>query len=121
MKKRLIWLGVILVVLCLAVIAVVVPSVRSWVRDSSAFGSMYSWLRTNLYDIYYALRYGARRFAYVSNILRTVSALVTFILWHVPEVNDKTMRPISVKQKPTIKSENGKPSIMVVEENKEDN
>lgn len=114
MKKRLIWFAVLVVLMACAILVVVSPAVRDLVRD----WGIYAWAKENLYEFYYALRYGARRFAYVSIIFIVLLALIFFVLLQVPAVNDKTMEPQVVTQKATVKAEEGKTPVVVVEENK---
>lgn len=117
MKKRLIWFIVIVACLGLAAIVVIIPTLRSWVRET--FSGLYTWFHNNLGDLYYAFRHGTRRFVLISGVGIVVSALLSFGLLYVPAVNDKTMAPIAVDQKPVITTKNGRPAIMVIEESKE--
>ena len=45
-----------------------------------------------------------------------VFAFITFVLLKVPAVNDSTVAPKAVTQRPIIKKTNGKASIVVIEE-----
>ena len=114
MKKRLIWFALLVLLMAAAILVVVSPAVRSLVRD----WGIYAWAKQNLYGFYEALRYGARRFAYVAIIFIVVLALIFFVLLHVPAVNDKTVAPQVVTQKATVKAEEGKTPVVVVEESK---
>ena len=114
MKKRLIWFAIIVVLMTCAILVVVSPAVRNLVRD----WGIYAWARKNLYGFYEALRYGSRRFAYVSIIFIALFALIFFVLLRVPAVNEKTIEPQPVTQKAVVKAEEGKTPVVVIEENK---
>ena len=113
MKKRLICLGVLVVLLVFAILVVIVPEVRGIFRNME---SIYGWARENFYDIYALFRYGDRRFALVSIVFIALFAWIAFGLLKVPAVNDATVAPKAVTQKPIVKKSNGKASIVVVEE-----
>ena len=113
MKKRLICLAVLVLLMVFAVLVVIVPEVRGIFRNME---SLYGWAKDNFYDIYAIFRYGERRFALVSVVFIAVFAFITFVLLKVPAVNDSTVAPKAVTQRPIIKKTNGKASIVVVEE-----
>lgn len=116
MKKRIIWLAVILVLLGLLATAFIVSDFRAALRNSAICKDVYAWLRDNFYGWYKALRYGPRRFAIVAIILSGIFALLSFGLLKVPAVDDSTMKPITVTQKPTVFKTNGKTSMVIIEE-----
>ena len=75
MKKRMIWLAVILVLLGLLATALIVSDFRAMLRNSAIFKDVYAWLRDNFYEWYRAVRYGPRRFAVVAVALSAIFAL----------------------------------------------
>ena len=116
MKKRLIWFAIILLVCAAAVVVVIVPEVRNFFRNTAGFKAVYAWLRDNFYDLYAIFRYGDRRFALVSIVAIAVIAFISFGLLKVPAVDDSTVEPKAVNQKPVINKTNGKASMVVIEE-----
>ena len=112
MKKRIIWLVVLMLLAVAAILVVVVPEVRALVSGTG----IYAWAKENMYDVYYMFRYGAGRFAYVSIVLLVFVGFLVFTVMKVPAVKESDVEPKAVVQKPTIKKENGKVTVVVVEE-----
>ena len=116
MKKRLALFILILLVVAAGVVALVLPEIREILLNIEFVKVAYSWLKENFYDLYAVFRYGDRRFALISIVAIYVIALLVFGLLKVPAVNDSTVEPKAVIQKPVINKTNGRPSMVVIEE-----
>ena len=122
MKKKLIWAVIIVALFGLLFVFAASSDFRNLLRDMPVMKNVYAWAKDNFYPIYKLFRYDVpRKFVYVSILGITVSAVVSFVCLSVPAINDKTMGPIAVTQKPVLTKKDGHSSMIIVDENKGDN
>lgn len=116
MKKKLISLIVFsLLFVAIGFVMLYKPAFTA-VQDFLRNIGIYTWLKDNFYDFYYAIRYGKRGLFVVVVFAIIIISLFVFKATKAKKVNDDTMKPINVNQTPYIHSKNGKPTMVVIEE-----